>query len=69
MPEKKTELNPIDKIDESFIFKTEQMISRERRIWVVKANKRLLLVKVANEMAKLGFDTEIDYKKTKVLIV
>jgi hypothetical protein len=32
MPEKKTELNPIDKIDESFIFKTEQMISRERRI-------------------------------------
>jgi hypothetical protein len=36
---------------------------------VVKANKRLLLVKVANEMAKLGFDAEIDYKKTKVLII
>jgi hypothetical protein len=35
---------------------------------VVKANKRLL-VKVADEMAKLGFDAEIDYKKTKVLIV
>jgi hypothetical protein len=32
MPEKKTELDSIDKIDKSFIFKTEKMISSERRI-------------------------------------
>jgi hypothetical protein len=43
---------------------------RERRKnELYSANKRLLLVKLAVDLSQLGFETEIDYKKCKILIV